>query len=98
MPHSKYNKTSFNRGREKTGGRKAGVRNKLTREMNELSRDILEMTKKAAEAVGSDGAGKDGMVGYLENIAVGHPSAFCRLLGRVLEQELEDERAQHVYR
>ena len=94
MPHPNYNETSFKRGRKKTGGRKAGVRNKLTREMNELSRDMLDMTKKAAEAIGSDGAGKDGMVGYLQNIAIQHPPAFCRLLSRVLEQELEDERAK----
>ena len=94
MPHSKFNKTSFRPGRKKTGGRKAGVRNKLTREMNELSRDILDKAKKAAETIGSDGAGKDGMVGYLKNIAIDHPATFCKLLGRVLEQEIEDERTK----
>ena len=92
MSPSKFNKTSFRPGREKTGGRKAGIRNKVTREMAEASRDILNMAKEAAARVGSDGAGKDGMVGYLKIIATSHPRTFLKLLGRVLEQEIEDER------
>ena len=94
MPNLKFNKTSFRPGRKKTGGRKAGVRNKLTREMNELSKDFMEATRKAGEAIGSDGAGKGGMVGYLGDLAIQHPTAFCKLLGLLLEQELEDERTK----
>ena len=92
MPHPKHNKTSFKPGRNKTGGRKAGVRNKATEEMGESTREVLHMIKQAAESIGSDTAGKDGMVGYLQTIALCHPRSFAKLLGQLLEQEIEDER------
>ena len=92
MPHPKHNKTSFKPGRNKTGGRKAGVRNKATEEMGESTREVLDMIKQAAERIGSDTAGTDGMVGYLQTIALCHPRSFAKLLGQLLEQEIEDER------
>lgn len=92
MPHPKQNNTSFKPGRKKTGGRKAGVRNKATEKTGELIRDMMEMVKQAAERIGSDAAGMDGMDGYLQTIAMSHPRSFVKLLGRVLEQEFEDER------
>jgi hypothetical protein len=96
MSHSKFNKTSFRPGRKKTGGRKAGVRNKATIERDEATRDMLKMITEAASRIGSDGAGKEGMVGYLKIIALYHPPTMAKLLGRVMEQEFEDERAKEA--
>lgn len=94
MPSPKHNDTSFKPGRKKTGGRKAGIRNKATEGMDAFTRETLEMIKQAADRVGSDTAGKGGMVGYLQTVALSHPRSFVKLLGRVLEQEIEDGRAQ----
>ena len=72
---------------KKTGGRKAGVRNRMNIEM-------AEMILSAAEAAGSDGAGKDGLAGYMQKLAVNNPrvigSLLCRIL--VLESKAEEKR------
>lgn len=59
--------------REKTGGRKAGTPNKLTRELKDA---ILN----AFEKVG----GED----YLVKVAKKNPAVFCQLLGKVLPIQL----------
>lgn len=58
-------------------GSRKGVPNKTTTALKEA---IL----LAAERVGKDGKGKDGLTGYLENLAAREPKAFSSLLGRVL--------------
>jgi hypothetical protein len=58
-------------------GRRAGIPNRTTRILREA---IL----LAAEQVGEDKHGHDGLVGYLRKIAVEEPRAFCQLLQRVL--------------
>ena len=91
MPHLKNNDTSFKPGRKKTGGRKAGVRNKKTM-------GLLQAVFEAAEAVGSDGVGHEGLVGYLQVVALNNPPAFCRLIGRVLliqHEEVKQKNAAH---
>jgi len=72
------NSTSFKKGRRKTGGRKAGVPNKL-------SADFIENLLSVAEALGSDGAGTDGVVGYLKRLGLEDPAVFCKLLLRVMD-------------
>ncbi len=59
------------------GGRKRGIPNRTT---SVLKTAIL----KAAEAVGSDGNGRDGLVGYLQMIAEKHPKEMVHLLSRIL--------------
>lgn len=54
-------------------GRKAGVPNKTTTQLKEA---ILEAAAKAG--------GKEGLVGYLYTQAIGSPSTFMPLLGKVL--------------
>ena len=90
----KSNATSFRKGRKKTGGRMAGVPNRTTN----LLRDAVIL---AAEAVGSDGAGKDGLVGYLMRVAIINPLPFCSLLGRVMPLQKSAPEVDHtkiVYR
>ena len=58
-------------------GRPAGAKNKVTTTLKEA---IL----LAAEQVGEDGQGRDGLTGYLRSVAIAEPKAFCGLLGRVL--------------
>jgi hypothetical protein len=63
------------------GGRRKGVPNKTTLVLKSA---IL----KAAEAVGSDGNGKDGLTGYLQMIAEKHPKEMCYLISKVLPLQL----------
>jgi len=76
-----------NRRGERRGGRKAGTPNKVTRSLKE---GIL----LAAEAVGADGKGKDGLLGYLTSLARRHPTIFVPLLGRVLPLQIDQKTEQ----
>jgi hypothetical protein len=58
-------------------GRKAGVPNKFPPLLKEA---VLA----AASRIGFDGMGKDGLVGYLQRLALDYPESFAALLGRVL--------------
>jgi hypothetical protein len=78
------NSTSFKPDRKKTGGRKVDVRNKVPTA-------IHTAIMAAIEKIGSDRAGKGGAVGYLMNLAVEHPGAYCKLLGRILQMEMKSE-------
>jgi hypothetical protein len=62
-------------------GRKKGVPNKTTATLKEA---IL----LAAEQVGENGAGKDGLVGYLRTVAATDVKAFASLLGKVLPMQV----------
>lgn len=42
----------------------------------------------AAEAVGEDGKGKAGLVGYLMRLADKEPASFASLLGKVLPMQI----------
>jgi hypothetical protein len=59
------------------GGRRKGVPNKTTLVLKQA---IL----RAAEAVGSDGNGRDGLQGYLMMIAEKHPREMVFLISKVL--------------
>lgn len=69
-------------GKRKGAGRKVGANGKI----NKL---IREAVLEAADNVGSDGKGKDGMVGYLEQRALDQPQAFMGLLGRAMPMQVE---------
>jgi hypothetical protein len=71
---------SFKPGQEKVGGRKKGTPNKTPRATKQL---LLEV----ACQVGSDGNGKDGLVGYYKWLAKSHPKIFLTQLGRLLVLE-----------
>jgi len=58
-------------------GRPKGSQSKTTKTLKEA---IL----LAAEKVGEDGKGKEGLTGYLVGLARSEPKAFSALLGRVL--------------
>jgi hypothetical protein len=68
---------SFKPGHEKLGGRKKGTPNKTPRATKQT---LLEV----ACHVGSDGNGKDGVVGYYKWLAKRHPKIFLAQLGRLL--------------
>jgi hypothetical protein len=67
-------------GMPKTGGRKAGTPNKVSRVLKD---DILA----AANAAG--GGGSDGVRKYLEGQAKANPGAFMSLLGKVLPMTVD---------
>jgi hypothetical protein len=70
----------FQKGHKKLGGRKKGVPNK-----NSLLLDKVVIA--AATQVGSDGKGKDGVVGYLASIFRTSPKLAVKFLVRILAHE-----------
>ena len=70
----------FKKGHKKLGGRKAGVPNRFPR-------DLRDAILAAAENVGSDGLGRDGLVGYFIWLATKRPRIFVKLLLRLLSLE-----------
>lgn len=67
-----------------TGGSRKGRPNKTTSVLKEA---ILQ----AAEAVGADGKGKEGIIGYLKTVARKDVKAFSALLGKVLPLQVTGE-------
>ena len=84
MSKAKLNPTSFRKGRAKTGGRKPGSSNMLTREIREC---ILQ----AATEFGSDGKGKEGAVGFFKYMTKQNLTAFAMLLARILPTQVNAE-------
>lgn len=75
-------------------GRKKGTPNKATKAL----KDAILL---AAETVGQDGKGKDGLVGYCKRLAFDEPKAFSTLLGKVLPIQIAGDAANpiaHVHR
>lgn len=52
--------------------------------VNKTTGALKEAILLAAQGVGSDGAGKDGLTGYLTHVAKTDVKAFSGLLGKVL--------------
>jgi hypothetical protein len=76
---------SFEPGHKKRGGRKKGSRNVIS---PEHKRALLE----AAHRVGSDGNGRDGIVGYFTWVAARDPTFFyVDLWSRLLESQIHEE-------
>lgn len=73
--------TPFQPGHKLARGRPSGAQNKTTK----LLKDLV---MQAAEQVGEDGAGKDGLLGYLKNLAVKKPELFVPLLAKILPIQL----------
>ena len=84
MSNAKLNPTSFRKGRAKTGGRKPGSSNLLTRE-------IRDCIWQAASEFGSDGKGKEGAVGFFKYMAKQNLTAFAMLLARILPTQVNAE-------
>lgn len=70
-------------GFRENAGRPKGSPNKVTA----LLKDAVI---KAAEEVGEDGNGSEGLTGYCKRLADKEPKAFAALLGRILPMQLVD--------
>jgi hypothetical protein len=70
--------------RKKTGGRSRGTPNKTTA----LLKDAIV---RAADNIGSDKNGKDGLTGYFQIMALEDPKSFAMLLGKILPTQLTGE-------
>lgn len=56
--------------------------------LNRTTRVLKEAILLAAEQVGWDGKGKDGLTGYLRKIAMTDTKSFCALLAKVLPLQI----------
>jgi len=74
--------TRFQKGREKTGGRKKGAVNKATQ-----IREISDLLLAAMDAAG-DANGEGGAIGYLAWLFREHPRLFTSLLIRLLPERI----------
>lgn len=79
----------FKPGERGGPGRAKGQPNKTTK----LLRDAVIM---AAEAAGSDGKGKDGLVGYLTWLSQFHPTAFTTLLNKIIPMQVTGVNGQAI--
>ena len=59
--------------------------------VNRTTGALKEAILIAAEQVGSDGDGKDGLTGYLRHVAKTDVKAFSGLLGKVLPLQLAND-------
>jgi hypothetical protein len=71
---------SFKSGHKKMGGRKKGT-------PNAMSLDYVRAVLEAAQRVGSDGIGKDGIVGYFQRLLIECPRVALIFLTRLMELE-----------
>jgi hypothetical protein len=71
----------FEKGHKKSGGRRKGVPNAMTRELREA---ILN----AATKLGEDGKGRDGLEGYVMMLARKERKIFASLLRAVLPMQV----------
>jgi hypothetical protein len=62
---------TFKKGHKKLGGRQKGT-------PNQVNQDLIDRIVQAAEQVGSDGKGKNGVDGYLQMLAGKKGPIFCR--------------------
>lgn len=60
-------------------------------ELNKTTKTLKEAILLAAEKVGNDGKGKDGLTGYLVHVASTDVKAFSALLGKVLPMQVTGE-------
>lgn len=81
MPNTKPNCPTKVSPKAKGMGRPKGSKNKIP----VLLKHAIML---AAEQVGQDGTGKDGLVGYCRFLAQAEPKAFAALMGRVLPLEV----------
>jgi hypothetical protein len=80
---------TFKKGHKKLGGRKKGTPNRF-------NKDLIQAIVQAADQVGSDGKGKDGVDGYLRMLAGEKAAYFVGLLRQAVQKqvpatEVEDE-------
>lgn len=77
----KSRQSGFQKGRVKTGGRKKGVPNKFTGDLNE-----------AISVAASSAGGKEGPLGYFKTMAIEHPALFLRLVAKLLPRPRRSSR------
>jgi len=59
--------------------------------LNKTTKALKEAILAAAEEVGMDGEGKEGLTGYLKRVAKEDVKAFSSLLGKVLPMQVTGE-------
>ena len=76
---------SFKPGHKKVGGRTKGTPNRI-------SADFKTAVLAAADRIGMDGKGKDGVVEYFGYLAERYPAAYCKLVSPTADQLNSDAR------
>ena len=63
-------------------------RGRMKGSVNRITKDLKLGLLDAAESLGEDGNGKNGLTGYLRFVGANHPKAFCHMLGKVLPLQI----------
>ena len=58
---------------------------------NRISHEVKDALLKAAAKVGSDGKGKDGLIGYWERIARDNPTLTAKILAKIMPIDMRRE-------
>jgi len=72
---------TFKKGHKKLGGRQKGTPNRI-------NSNLMERIVQAAEQVGSDGKGKNGVDGYLQMLAGKKVAYFVALLRQAVQKQV----------
>lgn len=89
-PKRKVPGKPFEKGHPRYGGAKKGTKQLMTRRI----RDALI---NAAELVGSDNKGKDGLTGYLAWLARQEPAVYGRLLEKLMPMQIDGKINHGLY-
>lgn len=81
MPEKKLKSASLRP--HMTGGKIAGS-GRAKGVQAKLQIQVKEAITQAAELVGKDGEGENGLIGYMQMLAEKHPTTFASLLSRVM--------------
>jgi hypothetical protein len=79
---------TFKTGHKKLGGRKKGTPNRI-------NSNLIERIVQAAEQVGADGKGKDGVDGYLQMLADQKTGYFVGLLRQAVQRQVPTAEPQN---
>ena len=84
---TRFSSTNQPKRTGKQGGRKPGSQ-------NVISREIKEVVITAANLVGSNRRGKDGLIGYMRRLAVRNEAVFGGLLRQVMGTQVTVEHTE----
>jgi hypothetical protein len=89
MPKAKPAKQKRVGHRYKKGHQKIPGSGRIKGQPTLMQKSLKQAIMEACEWAGEDGEGKNGVTGYLANLAINYPKLFVRLLERLLPLQVD---------